>query len=136
MKDCVEGQRPFDFPKEPSIFGMYNILSGPFADQNPAPPSERKRTRSSHSNDTFDDGHGFSGPSDVGKRGRDKERERMRLRAEEMRVVEDDDEDWFGGRGKRDSKHPPPWGQGSRAVRVERRAHHESVPSEGTLCSG
>ena len=44
---------------------------------------------------TFDDGYGFSGPSDVGKRGRDKERERMRKRERDIRDAYEEDDDWF-----------------------------------------
>ncbi|KAI5124738.1 hypothetical protein M0805_005373 [Coniferiporia weirii] len=92
--DCDVTSRPPDFSKEPSAFGSYNTMSGPYANHS-VDSSRRNYRREWELNGNFDDGHGFAGPSDVGKRGRDKERERMRKREED---VQQDDDDWFGNR--------------------------------------
>ncbi|KAL5487924.1 hypothetical protein ACEPAI_6032 [Sanghuangporus weigelae] len=93
--DCQVEPRHSDL-KEPSAFGSYNIMSGPFAEQKLALSNGRKLRREWEADGNFDDGYGFTGPSDVGKRGRDKERERMRRREKEMQKIDDDEDDWFG----------------------------------------
>ncbi|THH12398.1 hypothetical protein EW145_g60 [Phellinidium pouzarii] len=110
--DCDEALRPPDFPKEPSAFGSHNIMSGPFADLLSNVSRRHNHEREWEVTGKFDDGHGFAGPSDVGKRGRDKERERMRRREEEVQQVHDDDDDWFGSRLQSAARtHPRPLAQ-------------------------
>ncbi|KLO16350.1 hypothetical protein SCHPADRAFT_926593 [Schizopora paradoxa] len=111
--DCDLAPRPPEFPREPSAFGRFNILSGPFADAAAPSSSRSRKQREWEVEGYFDDGYGFSGPSNVGKRGRDKEKERMRQRAFE---ADYDDDDWFGSRGDsrrtgpQSTSHPPPLG--------------------------
>ncbi|EJD01316.1 uncharacterized protein FOMMEDRAFT_147876 [Fomitiporia mediterranea MF3/22] len=92
--------------KEPSAFGSYNTMSGPFADKEFAPSDRRKLRREWELKGNFDDGYGFAGPSDVGKRGRDKERNRMRRREKETQEVDDvyDGDDWFGSRQRSETR--------------------------------
>ncbi|TDL29652.1 hypothetical protein BD410DRAFT_780129 [Rickenella mellea] len=97
--DCDEVTFPHDFPKEPSAFSTYNTLSGPFADPNASRPSRRKRQPREWEHDgLFTDGYGFTGPTDVGRKGRTKERDRMRQYEDEVMKSEDDDDDWFRNR--------------------------------------
>lgn len=93
--------------RDPSAFGSYNTMSGPFAALEHVRSDGRKPRREWELNSNFDDGHGFTGPADVGKRGRDKERERMRRREKETREVDGDEEDWFGGRLQSNSRQRP-----------------------------
>ncbi|KAH8118463.1 hypothetical protein DFH11DRAFT_1796994 [Phellopilus nigrolimitatus] len=108
--DCEVVPRPADHSKEPSAFGSYNTMSGPFADYHYDSSRRRSFQREWEIGGAFDDGHGFSGPSDVGKRGRDKERERMRQREKEIDQFDDEEEDWFGSRMKPATKTRPPSG--------------------------
>lgn len=71
-------------------------MSGPFADHEFVPSNGQRIRREWEVNGNFDDAHGFAGPSDVGRRGRDKERERMKRREKEMQRTNEDEEDWFG----------------------------------------
>ena len=67
-------------------------MSGPFAEE--IDPVKHEPSRSNRKErGMFDDGYGFSGPSDVGKRGREKERERLRKHEKERDPS--DEEDWF-----------------------------------------
>ena len=97
-KDCGEAKLP-DHPREPSAFSTYNVLSGPFADIS-LKSSDRTFRREWETDNNFDDGHGFSGLGDVGRRARAKERERMGRREKERLVSDDDNEDWFSNRIK------------------------------------
>lgn len=110
--------RPPEYPREPSAFSLHNIMSGPFADNElPIISSRPRRQREWEREGNFDDGYGFAGPSNVGKRGRDKEKDRMRRRAFDAQAPEDDEDDWFGNRDRRrpqkesaPQSHPPPLG--------------------------
>ncbi|KAL5530299.1 hypothetical protein ACEPAF_6556 [Sanghuangporus sanghuang] len=93
--DCRVEPRHSDL-KEPSAFGSFNIMSGPFSEQKTALSNGRKLRREWEMDGNFDDGHGFAGPSDVGKRGRDKERERMCRREKEMQKIDNDEDARFG----------------------------------------
>lgn len=61
FQECNGGSRPFDFPKEPSAFGAFNILSGPFADMESSRDSRPRKQREWEREGQFDDGYGFSG---------------------------------------------------------------------------
>jgi protein AIR1/2 len=78
-----------DFPREPSAFSEYNIRSGPFFDL--AAESAKKRVRSRKKRDWEVEGPEV--PTEVGKRGRKKERARMEKIAREQ--DEGDEIDWF-----------------------------------------
>lgn len=92
--------------KESSAFGLINVMTGPFS-KKILKTSGQKIRREWEESDTFGDGHGFAGPSDVGKRGRDKERERMRRKEKEVIEIDDDEGDWFGNRLKSQTKPTP-----------------------------
>ena len=81
-------------------------MTGPFSSKQLI-SSGRKLRREWEDKNTFGDGHGFAGPSDVGKRGRDKERERMRRKEKEVREIDDDEGDWFGRRTNSQAKVLP-----------------------------
>ncbi|KAI9508673.1 hypothetical protein F5148DRAFT_1013344 [Russula earlei] len=93
--DCNELPRPHDVPSEPSAFGLYNTLSGPFSDA--ATAAVRPRGPRAWENDeTFGDGWGANAPINVGKRARKRDRVRMEQRALELQEQEQDDQsDWF-----------------------------------------
>ncbi|CDO68458.1 hypothetical protein BN946_scf184760.g14 [Trametes cinnabarina] len=91
--DCNDRPKPFDAPREPSAFSLYNILSGPFSSEAPRPSKRVPRDWETAS--AFADGYGFVAPMDVGKQGRKKERARLERRAREIEADEDED-DWFG----------------------------------------
>ncbi|OSD04455.1 hypothetical protein PYCCODRAFT_1487261 [Trametes coccinea BRFM310] len=92
--DCNDRPRPFDAPREPSAFSLYNILSGPFSSEATRPSKRAPRDWETAS--AFADGFGFVAPMEVGKQGRKKERARLERRAREMEEAEQDEDDWFG----------------------------------------
>ena len=104
-QDCQISPRQPDC-KESSAFGEENVMTGPFSSKQLI-SSGRKLRREWEDKNTFGDGHGFAGPSDVGKRGRDKERERMRRKEKEVREIDDDEGDWFGRRTNSQAKVLP-----------------------------
>lgn len=81
------------------------MLSGPFADlyslevhRRRASP-QRRETRK-----VYDNREGLSALSNVGKRGRDKERQRLRQKLQEVAADDDDDDDdWFKNRRRQES---------------------------------
>ncbi|KAI0248669.1 hypothetical protein BJV78DRAFT_773241 [Lactifluus subvellereus] len=92
--DCRELPHPQDTPSEPSAFGLYNTLSGPFSDA-AATPIRARAPRDWENSDSFGDGWGANAPINVGKRARNKDRMRMEQRARELQE-QDDQDDWFG----------------------------------------
>ncbi|KZT06504.1 uncharacterized protein LAESUDRAFT_725955 [Laetiporus sulphureus 93-53] len=96
--DCQAVPHVGDMPREPSAFGSYNTSSGPFADLTERPlsrPNASRPPRDWEAAGSFADGFGFIAPMDVGKKGRLKEREKLRKRARELEEAEDDEDDWF-----------------------------------------
>ena len=93
-QDCTIVAHPFDMPNEPSAFSLYNILSGPFSSE--APRSSKRAPRDWETASAFTDGYGATLPTDVGKQGRRKERDRL-SKARQIQDAEDDQDDWFGG---------------------------------------
>ncbi|KAA1466681.1 hypothetical protein DENSPDRAFT_862642 [Dentipellis sp. KUC8613] len=102
--DCGIIPHPYDFPREPSAFSLYNTMSGPFFDPAADPSQASAQTQRRQPRDweqgaaggTIGDGWGFDAPVNVGKQGRRKGRERLERRARELEDAEDDAEDWFG----------------------------------------
>ncbi|TBU43306.1 hypothetical protein BD309DRAFT_961038 [Dichomitus squalens] len=91
--DCKTVAHPFDMPHEPSAFSLYNILSGPFSSE--ALRSSKRAPRDWETASAFADGHGATLPTDVGRQGRRKERERLG-KAQLLQDAEDEEDDWFG----------------------------------------
>ncbi|PCH40782.1 hypothetical protein WOLCODRAFT_143221 [Wolfiporia cocos MD-104 SS10] len=94
--DCQDLPRGTDVPVEPSAFGSYSISSGPFADTTARPsahPTAPRAPRDWEVANAFADGWGANVPMDIGKQGRQKERERLGKRARELE--EEDPDDWF-----------------------------------------
>ncbi|KAL7282689.1 hypothetical protein ACG7TL_004163 [Trametes sanguinea] len=94
VADVAIWATPFDAPREPSAFSLYNILSGPFSSEGTRPSKRAPRDWETAS--AFADGFGFVAPMEVGKQGRKKERARLERRAREMEEAEQDEDDWFG----------------------------------------
>ncbi|KAI8982763.1 hypothetical protein BD414DRAFT_579052 [Trametes punicea] len=90
--DCTDRPKPFDVPREPSAFSLYNILSGPFSSEASRPSKRAPRDWEALS--SFADGFGFVAPMEVGKQARKKERARLERRARELEE-QDDQDDWF-----------------------------------------
>ncbi|KAI0320212.1 hypothetical protein OF83DRAFT_628622 [Amylostereum chailletii] len=113
--DCTNVPFGHNAPQEPSAFGSYNTMSGPFYDvadtdttsTRPRPPREWEAGHS------LPDGWGFNAPANVGRKGRAKDRVRMEERAREVEEMDDPD-DWFGNarnarnRGTAAPPKPPP----------------------------
>jgi protein AIR1/2 len=94
-QDCEELPHPHDTPSTPSAFSLWNTLSGPFSDAAVAPVRARA-PRDWENEETFGDGWGASAPINIGKRARNRDRERMERRALELLEQEQDDPgDWF-----------------------------------------
>lgn len=120
-----------DCPREPSAFGRYNTSIGPFADEHSESSQRRTKRREWELEGNFDDGYGFMGPSDVGRRGRDKERERMRKHAKEIDLTQDDDDDdWFNNRGRSNKKRDCERSERDTRDRDEKR--HSGPPEKKT----
>ncbi|OCH94536.1 hypothetical protein OBBRIDRAFT_823464 [Obba rivulosa] len=104
--DCEEVAHPADRPREPSAFGRYNTMSGPFASVSEPSSSTKASKRPLRDWETaaaFADGFGFDAPLEVGRRGRKKERARLEQKAREIEEGEEED-DWFGrARGGRNN---------------------------------
>ena len=63
-------QKAYNVPKEPSAFGLYGTLSGPFiGEQSGIQSSKHRQARD------WESGAHIDGPSDVGRRGKNKEKE-------------------------------------------------------------
>ncbi|KAI0291756.1 hypothetical protein BC826DRAFT_1186821 [Russula brevipes] len=143
--DCKELPRPQDAPSAPSAFGLYNTLSGPFSDA-AARPIFARAPRDWENGETFGDGWGTSAPINVGKRARNRERERMERRALELEQQEQDDAgDWFENarnarnRGTRDARHDhhrPSAGGGGGGGRGRGRGRRESSPGAAAATGG
>lgn len=116
-QDCDELPHLATVPSENSAFSSHNVKLSPFYDSSTEPvsikrgPRERESTINwPHLPDEWD----ADAPVDVGKRGKNKDKERLEKR---FREQEDDDEDWFNGirnvkrRGK-DQQAPPPGPRG------------------------
>ncbi|KAL6307200.1 hypothetical protein BKA93DRAFT_728235 [Sparassis latifolia] len=99
-----------DIPREPSAFGSYNTVSGPFYDTSSA-SNEKRPPRDWEVASAFADGFGFNAPMNVGKQGRQKERARMEMRAKEIEEEERQD-DWFARPNGRRSGEGAENGQG------------------------
>lgn len=92
MQDCSGADHRHDVPNEPSAFSLYNVLSGPFSEDVPRAPKRAPRDWETAS--AFADGYGATVPTDVGKQGRRKERERLG-KARELQEAGDDQDNWF-----------------------------------------
>nr|VWO93976.1 Uncharacterized protein [Ganoderma boninense] len=109
--DCTGADYRPDLPNEPSAFSLYNVLSGPFSEDAPRAPKRAPRDWETAS--AFADGYGATVPTDVGKQGRRKERERLG-KARELQEAGDDQDSWFdrasrstrGRNDARDSRAP------------------------------
>ncbi|KZT24529.1 hypothetical protein NEOLEDRAFT_1134919 [Neolentinus lepideus HHB14362 ss-1] len=93
--ECRYPPPPTDRPNEPSAFGSYNIMSGPFYNATVSSSKDKtRRPRDWESADHLGDGWGFNAPMNVGKQGRRKDRARMEQAAKDQEEGEDTD-DWF-----------------------------------------
>ncbi|KAL4075882.1 hypothetical protein J3A83DRAFT_2072962 [Scleroderma citrinum] len=94
--DCDELPRPLGAPVEPSAFSAYNLMTSPFYNPDTEPVRIRRGPRELQSAKDvpgLPDDLDMNIPVDVGKRGRNKDRERLEKRYREQ---EDDDvRDWF-----------------------------------------
>ncbi|KAI1795080.1 hypothetical protein LXA43DRAFT_993390 [Ganoderma leucocontextum] len=90
--DCTAAAYRPDVPNEPSAFSLYNVLSGPFSED--APRASKRAPRDWETASAFADGYGATVPTDVGKQGRRKERERLG-KARERQDAENDQDNWF-----------------------------------------
>ncbi|PIL37531.1 transcription factor [Ganoderma sinense ZZ0214-1] len=103
--DCTAADYRPDLPNEPSAFSLYNVLSGPFSEDAPRAPKRAPRDWETAS--AFADGYGATVPTDVGKQGRRKERERLG-KARELQEAGDDQDNWFDrasySRGRNDAR--------------------------------
>ena len=81
-------------PKMPSAFGLYSTLSGPFVSERSEPPKSSKRRKARE----WEPGSDVGGPSNIGRKAKEKEKERLQKKAHEMRELEDSSQDWFASR--------------------------------------
>lgn len=114
FQDCDELPRPWGTLDNPSAFGAYNMMSGPFYDPSTEPARIRRGPRDPHADwSLLPDNLNLNIPVDVGKRGRNKDREKLekRLRDQEDNDV---DGDWFTSRNTKNpgiNELPPPRGR-------------------------
>jgi protein AIR1/2 len=103
-QDCHQPHL-YDRPKEPSAFGTYNTMSGPFFDpaEEPKHSSTKPRKPSDwERDDIIPDGWGKNAPINVGRQGRRKAKERL---GKQLRALSDDEDDWFRNPKKTRSDH-------------------------------
>jgi len=96
FQDCDQ-PHVADRPPEPSAFSAYNTKSGPFFDvsERPEPPKFHRRSNP-ESEEYLPDGWAQDAPIDVGKRGRNKAKEKLEQQARAMNQRADEsEEDWF-----------------------------------------
>lgn len=93
LQDCSDIENA-DKPDEHSAFGKFNWLTGPFASVTSSAPHVERAPRLWERDDLFNDGRGFSIEGNIGRKGREKNRQRA---AEAQKRLEDDDDepDWF-----------------------------------------
>ncbi|KAG8218487.1 hypothetical protein J3R82DRAFT_4120 [Butyriboletus roseoflavus] len=93
--ECDELPHPATFPTEYSAFSSHNVMSGPFYDP-AAEPVSMKRGQRDRENEVdwprLPDDWDAGASIDVGKRGKNKDKERLEKR---FREQEDEGEDWF-----------------------------------------
>ncbi|KAG9317311.1 hypothetical protein JVU11DRAFT_1509 [Chiua virens] len=90
--DCDELSHPSKFPTEYSAFSSHSVMSGPFYDPATEPVSIKRGPRQVDGPPLPDNWDGGAPVSDVGKRGKNKDKERLEKR---FREQEDEAEDWF-----------------------------------------
>jgi protein AIR1/2 len=91
-------------PQEPSAFGAYNMMSGPFFDPNvetTTTTTSRQRSLRDWEENDIPESWGVDAPSNVGKQGKKKDKVRMEKKAREQE--EYDDDGWFD-KARRDDK--------------------------------
>jgi protein AIR1/2 len=102
-QDCDKPHLP-DRPEEPSAFGSYNTMSGPFFDPSEEPKHSSTKPRKPSDwerDDIMPDGRGKNAPINVGRQGRRKAKEKLE---KQSRILSDED-DWFGNTKKIRSNH-------------------------------
>ncbi|KAI6047204.1 hypothetical protein EDC04DRAFT_2556591, partial [Pisolithus marmoratus] len=110
--DCDELPRFFGTPLQPSAFGAFNLMSGPFYDPATEPPRIRRGLRDPHGSEDLTRLPDLAIPVDVGKRGRHKDREKLEKRFREQEDGESGD--WFDdmqSSKNRGMKEPPSRGK-------------------------
>ncbi|KAG2754740.1 hypothetical protein P692DRAFT_201739981 [Suillus brevipes Sb2] len=117
--DCDEVAFIFDIPAEPSAFGSHNVMSGPFCDQVSEPVRIRRGPRESQNKEgrpASRDDQDMDAPANVGKQGKNKDKERM---AKRFRDQEDDDTgDWFNNpRNMKNRGNDKPASSGRKALK-------------------
>lgn len=117
--DCDEIAFIFDIPAEPSAFSSHNIMSGPFYDPISEPVCIRRgprELRNEEDRPTLRDDWGMDAPTNVGKQGKNKDKEMM---AKRFRDQEDDDKgDWFNNpRNMKNRGNDKPASNGRKALK-------------------
>lgn len=93
-QDCNEVPHVWDFPREPSAFSTHNTMSGPFFDPAAEPVQYRASFHDHGGDDMLPEDWGMDAPSNVGKRGRKKDRAKLQKKFQEQETVSDSD-NWF-----------------------------------------
>ncbi|KAG1754016.1 uncharacterized protein EDB91DRAFT_1101181 [Suillus paluster] len=117
--DCDEVAFVFDIPAEPSAFSSHNIMSGPFYDPASEPVRVRRGPRESQNEDdrpALREDWGMDAPVNVGKQGKNKDKEKL---AKRFREQEDDDTgDWFNNpRNMKNRGNDKPASNGRKAIK-------------------
>ncbi|KAL0949950.1 hypothetical protein HGRIS_009973 [Hohenbuehelia grisea] len=144
--DCTR-KHTREWLEEPSAFGQYNTMSGPFADASSksAGPSRRRLQRD------WEDPTRIEGrlPANVGARGRKKEQMRMAKANRGGGDDGDDDQDWFSGArrqgerggqrgagGKSSGHKPPEAEEDANSKRKRRKRNKGSSADDGGIKDG
>ncbi|KAG0709612.1 hypothetical protein DFH29DRAFT_793037, partial [Suillus ampliporus] len=117
--DCDEVAFVFGIPAEPSAFSSHNIMSGPFYDPASEPVRVRRGPRESQNEEdrpTLREDWGMDAPVNVGKQGKNKDKEKL---AKRFREQEDDDTgDWFNNpRNMKNRGNDKPASNGRKAIK-------------------
>lgn len=110
--DCDELPRSSEIPPEPSAFSAFNMMSGPFYDPTTESPRIRRGPRDLRESEDLTRLPDLDIPIDVGKRGRNKDRENLEKRFREQEDGEPGD--WFNdmqNSKNRRVKEPPSRGK-------------------------
>ncbi|KAI6113699.1 hypothetical protein EV401DRAFT_1866622 [Pisolithus croceorrhizus] len=110
--DCDELPRSSQVPPEPSAFSAFNLMTGPFYDPTMESPRIRRGPRDLRESEDLTRLPDLNVPIDVGKRGRNKDRENLEKRFREQEDGEPGD--WFNdmqNAKNRRVKEPPSRGK-------------------------
>ncbi|KAI6164841.1 hypothetical protein EDD17DRAFT_1558305 [Pisolithus thermaeus] len=113
--DCDELPRSSQVPPEPSAFSAFNLMTGPFYDPTMESPRIQRGPRDLRESEDLARLPDLNVPIDVGKRGRNKDRENLEKRFREQEDGEPGD--WFNdmqNAKNRRAKEPPSRGKAMR----------------------